>query len=152
KTYLSDDILTKVDRASMAVSLEVRAPLLDHKLMELVANIPSCLKVRRDQGKYIFKKAMSTTLPYDLLHRPKRGFCIPVDRWFRRELRDFAHDSIFANSAGILNVDYMRRIWAEHQDQRANRAAHLWALMMFVRWQQIVKKPVIDNEQAATGR
>jgi asparagine synthase (glutamine-hydrolysing) len=137
KTYLTDDILTKVDRASMAVSLEVRAPLLDHKLMELVASIPSALKVRGDQGKYIFKKAMSTTLPHDLLYRPKQGFCIPVDRWFRRELREFACDTIFANAAGILNVDYMRKIWDEHQTHRANRAAHLWTLMMFFRWKQM---------------
>ena len=151
KTYLTDDILTKVDRASMAVSLEVRAPLLDHKLMELVASIPSSLKVRRDQGKYIFKKAMSPRLPHDLLYRPKQGFCIPVDRWFRRELRDFARDSIFADTAGILNLDYIQKIWKEHQNYRANRAAHLWTLMMFFRWKQMLQKPLGNTAGVGFG-
>src|SRR6202011_4536475 len=96
KTYLSDDILTKVDRASMAVSLEVRAPLLDHKLMETIATIPSSLKLVGKEGKYIFKKAMAPILTPEILYRQKQGFAVPLDRWFREDLRDLAHDALFA--------------------------------------------------------
>ena len=92
KTYLPDDILTKVDRASMAVSLELRAPILDHHFMELVASIPSDLKLRGRVGKYIFKKAMEPLLPNDILYRAKQGFAIPWNDWFRSELKDVAYD------------------------------------------------------------
>jgi asparagine synthase (glutamine-hydrolysing) len=138
KTYLTDDILTKVDRASMAVSLEVRAPLLDHKLMERMATMPSGLKLRGGEGKYLFKKAMEPVLPRQVLQRRKQGFCIPVDRWFRRELREFAQEAIFSASAGILNLGYVTRIWQDHQNNTANRAAHLWSLLMFAKWEQVL--------------
>jgi len=82
KTYLTDDILAKVDRASMAVSLEVRAPMLDHKFLELAARIPSSLKLHRSVGKYILKKALEPLLPANILHRSKQGFAIPLDVCF----------------------------------------------------------------------
>jgi asparagine synthase (glutamine-hydrolysing) len=136
KTYLTDDILAKVDRASMAVSLEVRAPLLDHKLMELVASIPSSLKLRKRNGKYIFKKAMEPILPNDILYRRKQGFAIPLDHWFRRELKDLAHDAIFSSDDGILDRSYLKKIWEQHQENRFDRSAYLWSVLMFRKWQK----------------
>ena len=136
KTYLTDDILAKVDRASMAVSLEVRAPLLDHRLMELAAAIPSQLKLRARTGKYIFKKAMADVLPQDILDRRKQGFAIPLDRWFRQELKDVAWEAIFKHDDGILNKAYLKKIWDEHQRKTFDRSAHLWAVLMYRKWRE----------------
>ncbi len=136
KTYLPDDILTKVDRASMAVSLEVRAPMLDHHFMEAAASIPSSLKLRRRTGKYIFKKAMSPFLPPEILYRKKQGFAIPLDRWFRGELRDLAYETIFSSPDGVLDHAFLRRIWQQHQKGTHNRAAILWSVLIFCKWQQ----------------
>jgi asparagine synthase (glutamine-hydrolysing) len=136
KTYLTDDILTKVDRASMAVSLEVRAPILDHRLMELAARIPSSLKLRGRETKYIFKKALSPTLPDNILHRPKQGFAIPLDRWFRKELKEMAHAAIFDSPDGILDLRFVRKIWDQHQRKVYDRSAHLWSVLMYRKWQQ----------------
>lgn len=136
KTYLTDDILTKVDRASMAVSLEVRAPLLDHHLMERVAAMPSDLKLRRGTGKYIFKKAMASLLPSEVLHRSKQGFAIPLDRWFRSELRDVARQALFGGDDGTLDPRFLRKIWDQHERGYYDRSAHLWAVLMFRMWQR----------------
>jgi len=136
KTYLTDDILTKVDRASMAVSLEVRAPFLDHRLMETAATIPSCLKLRGTEGKYILKKAMAGTLDDDVLYRRKWGFGIPLARWFRNELKDFSYDLIFSRSDGMLNTAYLKKIWSEHQKGWCDRSAYLWSVLMFLQWRQ----------------
>lgn len=134
KTYLPDDILAKVDRASMAVSLEVRAPLLDHQLMETAAMIPSSLKLRGRHGKYIFKKSMAEVLPPGILSRRKQGFAIPLDRWFREELKDMAYEAMFSSPDGILEPTYLRKIWDQHQKGYYDRSAHLWAVMMFRKW------------------
>lgn len=136
KTYLTDDILTKVDRASMAVSLEVRAPLLDHIFMETVARIPSSLKLCGRSGKYIFKKAMSSVLPEGIIHRRKQGFAIPLDQWFRRELKELASDALFGSPDGILDTDFLKVIWNQHQKGVYDRSAHLWSVLMFRKWQQ----------------
>ena len=136
KTYLPDDILTKVDRASMAVSLEVRAPLLDHQLMELTAKIPSSLKLRGTTGKYIFKKAMAGVLPPEILHRRKQGFAVPLAHWFRHELRDVAHDAVFPRDDGILNKPFLKKIWDEHQRGTYDRSSHLWAVLMYRQWSE----------------
>src|SRR5579862_3604216 len=122
KTYLTDDILAKVDRASMAVSLEVRAPLLDHKLMETVAKIPSSLKLVGREGKYIFKKAMAPILKPDILYRQKQGFAVPLDRWFREDLRELTHDALFGSDDGILNRPFLKKIWDQHQKGVYNRS------------------------------
>src|SRR4029077_10420204 len=103
KTYLVDDILVKVDRASMANSLEVRCPLLDHKLMELIAQIPSSLKLRNGQGKYIFKKSLQKILPPEILNRRKKGFSMPVAEWLRGELKEFAYSALFGRQDELLN-------------------------------------------------
>ena len=137
KAYLTDDILTKVDRAGMAVSLEVRAPLLDHKLMGLVASIPSSLKLRNSVGKYIFNRALEPVLPQEILYRKKQGFAIPLDHWFRRELRELAYDVIFSGSDGMLNRSYLQTIWEQHQKKQFDRSAYLWSVLMFRKWQQV---------------
>jgi asparagine synthase (glutamine-hydrolysing) len=140
KTYLPDDILTKVDRASMAVSLELRAPILDHRFMELVAAIPSNLKLHGRTGKYIFKRAMEPLLPSDILYRPKQGFAIPLDQWFRGELKELAYDLVIANNQdGILDGNYLSQIWKQHQAGTFDRSAYLWTVLMFRKWQQVFR-------------
>jgi|HubBroStandDraft_6_1064221.scaffolds.fasta_scaffold04622_3 asparagine synthase (glutamine-hydrolysing) len=136
KTYLTDDILTKVDRASMAVSLEVRAPLLDHELMETVATIPSSLKLVGREGKYIFKKAMAPILKSEILDRKKQGFAVPLDRWFREDLRELTHDALFSSDDGILDRTFLKKIWDQHQKGTYNRSAHLWSVLMFRKWRE----------------
>jgi asparagine synthase (glutamine-hydrolysing) len=134
KTYLPDDILAKVDRASMAVSLEVRAPLLDHHVLEMAARIPSSLKLRGRTGKYIFKRAMASTLPDGILNRRKMGFAIPLNRWFRSELKDVTYQTLFDSMDGILDPTFLRTIWNQHQRGQYDRAQHLWAVLMFRKW------------------
>ena len=136
KTYLPDDILVKVDRASMAVSLEVRAPLLDHRLMELAATIPSRLKLQGRNGKYILKKAMSPTLPDDILYRRKQGFAVPLDHWFRAELKEVAFENILGCDDGILDRKMLSRIWKQHQSGKYDRSAHLWTVLMYRKWKK----------------
>ena len=137
KTYLVDDILVKVDRASMANSLEVRCPLLDHKLMELIARIPSGLKLHNGYGKYIFKKAMEQVLPRSVLTRPKKGFAVPVAEWFRRDLKEFAYAAIFQERDEVLNGNFLASCWKEHQRGQRDWSALLWSVLMFKSWQQV---------------
>jgi len=136
KTYLTDDICVKVDRASMAVSLEVRAPLLDHVLMEFAAGIPSALKLRQSAGKYIFKKAVRPLLPASILERGKQGFGAPVAEWFRGELRQRAEESLFAVD-GVVDPEHTRQIWLRHQSGIQDHSALLWAILMYRQWQQL---------------
>lgn len=136
KTYLTDDILAKVDRASMAVSLEVRAPLLDHKLMETVATIPSSLKLAGREGKYIFKKAMAPILKSEILDRRKQGFAVPLDRWFRQDLKDLTYEALFSTDDGILDRAFLKKIWDQHQNGTYDRSAHLWSVLMFRKWRE----------------
>jgi asparagine synthase (glutamine-hydrolysing) len=137
KTYLMDDILVKVDRASMANSLEVRCPLLDHKLMELIARMPSSLKLRNGQGKYIFKKSLDKIVPESILYRPKKGFAVPVAEWFRGELREFAHDTLFERNADLLDRATLNRCWQQHQAGTRDWSALLWSVLMFRTWQSV---------------
>jgi asparagine synthase (glutamine-hydrolysing) len=136
KTYLCEDILTKVDRASMAVSLEVRCPLLDHVFMEYAAGVPSALKLKGRDGKHIFKKALAGRLPDDILYRPKMGFGVPVGEWLRRDLRSYAKELVLDGEATrrYLNVSNVERLWREHQLGTRNRATELWTLMMLNLW------------------
>jgi asparagine synthase (glutamine-hydrolysing) len=136
KTYLTDDILTKVDRASMAVSLEVRAPFLDHKLLELAASMPSSLKLRNGVGKFILKKSLEPVLPRNILYRPKQGFAIPLDVWFRRELKELGQSIIVETDDGILDRNFLARIWNQHQKGLYDRSALLWSVLMFRKWRQ----------------
>jgi len=136
KTYLCDDILTKVDRASMAVSLEVRCPVLDHKFMEYAAKIPSALKLKGLEGKHIFKKALKPYLPDDILYRKKMGFGVPILEWLRNEIKEFARDLILGSEATDLyfNRVFLERVWNDHQLQLRNWSSLLWTIMMFNLW------------------
>jgi asparagine synthase (glutamine-hydrolysing) len=134
KTYLTDDILTKVDRASMAVSLEVRCPLLDHKLMELIARIPSSMKLRGSTGKYLFKKAMEPYLPNETIYRAKMGFAIPMAEWFRNGIREFARALIVERQDPYLSTPFVKKMWDQHQSGIRDRSAQLWNVLMFRLW------------------
>jgi asparagine synthase (glutamine-hydrolysing) len=140
KTYLVDDILVKVDRASMANSLEVRCPLLDHKVMELIARIPSTLKLHNGTGKYIFKRALDGVLPPDILYRRKKGFAVPVAEWFRGELKEFAHETMFARRDELLNERFLKSCWTQHQCGQRDWSALLWAVLMFRTWQEAYRR------------
>jgi asparagine synthase (glutamine-hydrolysing) len=136
KTYLCEDILTKVDRASMAVSLEVRCPLLDHRFMEFAARIPKRKKLAGGKGKIIFKKALERTLPKDLLYRKKMGFAIPIREWFRKEIREYARPIILDGQASrdYLNRENIKKIWDEHERTGIDNSSKLWTIMMLNLW------------------
>ena len=134
KTYLVGDILTKVDRASMAHALEVRVPLLDHKLVEWMSGLPPELKLHGREGKYIFKKALQPYLPDDILYRPKMGFAVPLASWFRGPLRQRLRDAVLGNvlaESGLFNQDFLREMVDQHQSGRRDYSAPLWSLLMF---------------------
>jgi asparagine synthase (glutamine-hydrolysing) len=134
KTYLPGDILTKVDRASMAHALEVRVPLLDHKLVEWISGLPPSMKLRGQEGKYIFKKSLESYLPHDILYRKKMGFSVPLAAWFRGPLRERVRSSLLGPmllETGIFNADYLHEIVEFHQSGRRDYSATIWALLMF---------------------
>ena len=140
KTYLPDDILVKVDRASMMHSLEVRVPFLDHKLVEFAAGIPSEYKVRDGEPKYILKKLLSKYVPSEAIYRPKMGFAIPLENWFRGGLGDYAKDILLdkkTQDRGFFNTKHVKRIL--DQQQTRNRftkatSTQIWSLLVFELW------------------
>lgn len=138
KLYLADDILTKVDRASMAVSLEVRCPLLDHRLMELAARMPSSLKLRGREGKYIFKRAVSQLLPPEVLNRRKQGFVVPLAEWLRSDWRELAESLLFDSVANDdwLDSAVIKKLWQRHQSRLRDYSRPLWSVLMFRMWQR----------------
>ncbi|HVN34336.1 MAG TPA: XrtA/PEP-CTERM system amidotransferase [Casimicrobiaceae bacterium] len=134
KTYLVGDINTKVDRASMAHSLEVREPLMDHPLVEWLASLPSAFKVRGQEGKHLLKKAMEPHLPHEIMYRPKMGFAVPLARWFRGPLRERLTESILGPrlaATGIFNPLYLRQLVDAHLSGVRDNSAPLWSLLMF---------------------
>jgi asparagine synthase (glutamine-hydrolysing) len=137
RLYLEDNLLVKVDRASMACSLEMRTPFLDHRLIEFVAAIPADLKVRGFELKYILKKAAVQWLPHKIVYRQKRGFSVPISRWMRRELRPWLDEALGEEKLrrqGMFNVPYARRLLKEHWSERADHRKILWALFCFQLW------------------
>jgi asparagine synthase (glutamine-hydrolysing) len=134
KTYLTDDILTKVDRASMANSLEVRCPLLDHHLMEVVASMPSALKLQGTTGKYILKKVLESDLPKHIVYRNKMGFGVPLADWFRNGIRDYARTYILERRDPYLSPCFVEKIWRQHQRGYRDRSTQLWNVFMFRLW------------------
>jgi asparagine synthase (glutamine-hydrolysing) len=142
KTYLPDDILVKVDRMSMANSLEARVPLLDHVFVERVAAIPSRLKLRGWTRKYIFKQAMAPLLPPAILRKRKEGFSIPMKTWLRTDLRPLMLDVLSeaeVRRQGYFHWPYVARLIDEHLAGRENHSHRLWALMVFHLWAQLYK-------------
>ncbi|MBK1672767.1 asparagine synthetase B [Ectothiorhodospira shaposhnikovii] len=134
KTYLPGDILTKVDRASMAHALEVRVPILDHPLVEWISGLPPSLKLRGGEGKYLLKKAMEPHLPNDILYRRKQGFAVPLDQWFRGPLKQRLQDTILGDrlqDAGLFEMNTLRHLVDAHASGRRDYSAPLWSLFMF---------------------
>jgi len=134
KTYLVGDINTKVDRASMAHSLEVREPLMDHPLVEWIATLPSSFKVRGQEGKHLLKKTMEYYLPQDILYRPKMGFAVPLTKWFRGPLRARLTQSILGSrlaDTGLFSGRYLKELVDSHVRGVRDYSALLWALLMF---------------------
>jgi asparagine synthase (glutamine-hydrolysing) len=134
KTYLVGDINTKVDRASMAHSLEVREPLMDHRLVEWLATLPSSLKVHGNEGKFLLKRAMEPQLPQDVLYRPKMGFAVPLARWFRGPLARRVREAVLGErlaDTGWFDRGCLKQLVDEHQSGRQDHSAPLWSLLMF---------------------
>jgi len=137
KTWLANDILVKVDRMSMACSLEVRSPLLDHKIIEFAASLPPELKFRGSVSKYLLKDHVAARLPAADVHRPKQGFELPLATWLRGALREMARDLLFSPRAagrGYVRPEAVKRIWDAHQSRYRNHASQLWALMVLELW------------------
>lgn len=151
KTYLVGDINTKVDRASMAHSLEVREPLMDHPLVEWMASLAPNLKLRNGEGKYLLKKALEPYLPAEILYRRKMGFAVPLAKWFRGPLRQAVTDAVLGPvlaDTGWFNASYLQRLVDDHQTGRRDYSASLWTLMMF----ESFMRNVVGVEQAAPSR
>jgi asparagine synthase (glutamine-hydrolysing) len=133
--YLSDDLLVKEDRASMAVTLEARVPFLDHTLAEFAAKIPPRLRIRFGQKKYILKSAFRNILPHEILYRPKKGFGVPLIHYFRNELRDFAYNEIFGfDGLNYFDKDTLKIYWDRHQSKKHDYYRIFWSIMMFNMW------------------
>lgn len=134
KTYLVGDINTKVDRAAMANSLEVREPLMDHPLVEWLSGLPASYKIRDGEGKYLLKKAMEDRLPHELMYRQKQGFAVPVTEWFRGALAQRVRDAVASTrmaDSGIFHRPTLDRLVNEHQSGLRDHSAPLWSLVMF---------------------
>ncbi len=134
KTYLVGDILTKVDRASMANSLEVRVPMLDHEFVEWAATLPSRLKLRGGEGKYVLKKAVAQQIPRDVIYRPKMGFAVPIARWFREELREHVRSRLLQGSlpgTGMFEMGAIESLIAQHQSGLSDHSPALWSLLIY---------------------
>ena len=153
KTYLCDDILTKVDRASMAVGLEVRVPILDHEFMEFMATIPSTCKLRGGVGKYLFKEAVRPILGAEVVDRSKMGFSVPLGGWFRGPLRAMIEETLFAPDAfirSLLDMATVRRIWQAHQTGAGRMESLIWAVFMLECWgRNFTNEPRSAKNQAS---
>ncbi len=153
KTYLVGDINTKVDRASMAHSLEVREPLMDHELVQWLATLPSRHKIRAQEGKYLFKKAMEPHLPREVLYRPKMGFSVPMARWLRGPLQQRVRAAVLGErlgATGWFERDYLKHLVLAHQSGARDYSAPLWTLLMFEAFlRQVVDAPALPHAQGA---
>ena len=137
ETYLPDDILTKVDRASMAVSLEARVPLLDYRIVEFASRVPTAMKIRGMGGKHLLKQVLYKYVPQSMVDRPKMGFGVPVDQWMRTELRDWCEsllDPVLIQQQGLLDHKAVQCMWQQYLAGQTNWFASLWDILMFQAW------------------
>jgi asparagine synthase (glutamine-hydrolysing) len=137
KTYLPGDILTKVDRMSMAVSLEARVPLLDHNLIEFVTRIPAGLKMAGLETKHLFKRAVADLVPPEILNRPKQGFGVPIQHWINRQLKERIRDTLsdpLTLQRGYVSRSHVELLLDEHECGRRDHAMALWSLLMLELW------------------
>ncbi len=136
-SYLPNDILTKIDRASMAHSLEVRAPLLDKRIYDYTWSLPLNAKIRDGQGKWLLRQVLARHVPLELFERPKQGFSMPVGSWLRGELQDWAEDLLSKEKLqnhGLLDPAPIRKIWKDHKQGHGNHSGALWNVLMFQSW------------------
>jgi asparagine synthase (glutamine-hydrolysing) len=151
KTYLVGDINTKVDRASMAHSLEVREPLMDHPLVEWLSGLPPKFKLRHGEGKLLLKKALSPYLPPEVLYRPKMGFAVPLAKWFRGPLRQSVREAVLGPvlaDTGWFNIGYLRRLVQDHQSGLRDHSTPLWTLLMF---ESFLRNVMSGREERSAG-
>ena len=136
--YMTDDVLVKVDRMSMAHALEVRNPLLDYRVMEFAAKLPLSLKLNANKGKLLLRHMSKTKLPENILNLPKKGFSIPAAHWLRNELKDHAQEAIFKSEViqNYLNTSYLDKIWCQHQRKLYDHSVIIWGLMMLSEWEK----------------
>jgi asparagine synthase (glutamine-hydrolysing) len=140
--YLPEDILTKVDRASMAVGLEARVPLIDHRVVEFAARIPTAMKMRDGQGKWPLRQVLYRHVPQELVDRPKMGFGVPIERWMREDLRGWCEDLLSPDAirrGGYVDAELVARMWREYLAGETNWHYYLWDVLMFQAWVETVE-------------
>jgi asparagine synthase (glutamine-hydrolysing) len=150
---LPGDILVKLDRASMAVSLEARCPLLDHRVIEFAWRLPTSVKVRDGKGKWLLRRVLRRYLPEALFERPKHGFDVPIGAWLKGPLRDWAEELLAKprlQDEGFLDPDRVRACWHEHSSGRRDRTYELWAILMVEAWAEATARPNTESSIAET--
>lgn len=140
--YLPDDILCKVDRASMAVSLETRVPFLDHRVAEVAARVPMSMKIRGGSGKWLLRELLGRHVPRSLFERPKSGFALPMSDWLAGDLREWAEDLLDPSrmrEEGLLDASRVQSRWRDNLAKRRNASGAIWAILMFQSWLRSVR-------------
>jgi asparagine synthase (glutamine-hydrolysing) len=146
--YLPYDILAKVDRTAMAVSLETRAPLLDHRVVDFASSLPMHLKLRNGRGKWLLRELLKKYVPNDMIDRPKRGFAAPIAPWLRGPLREWASDLLSANrlfNEGIFDANIVQSHWQEHLNGQRDWSRKIWPILMYQQWSETLALDKMAN-------